>query len=198
MTDLQSFRTETRDWLEANCPPEMREPMRSEADACWGGRNATFQSDAQRQWMERMGERGWTVPHWPKDYGGGGLSTAETKVLKEEMARIGARSALTSFGISMLGPALLKFGTEEQKEHFLPQIARGEIRPRRPGDQGRGQGRALADQRPEGVDQLCRQGGLDLLPCPHLNRIQASGHQLRPVRHDDAGRVDQADQADQR
>ena len=128
MTDLESFRTEIRDWLEANCPPEMREPMRSEADACWGGRNATFQSDAQRQWMERMAQRGWTVPHWPKDYGGGGLSTAEAKVLKEEMARIGARSPLTSFGISMLGPALLKFGTEEQKGHFLPQIARGEIR----------------------------------------------------------------------
>jgi len=128
MTDIESFRTETRDWLKANCPPEMREPMRSEADACWGGRNAVFQSDAQRQWMETMAERGWTVPHWPRDYGGGGLSTAEAKVLKEEMARIGARSPLTSFGISMLGPALLKFGTEEQKRHFLPQIARGEIR----------------------------------------------------------------------
>ena len=64
MTDIESFRTETRDWLKANCPPEMREPMRSEADACWGGRNAVFQSDAQRQWMERMAERGWTVPHW--------------------------------------------------------------------------------------------------------------------------------------
>ena len=128
MTDIESFRTEIRDWLKANCPPEMREPMRSEADACWGGRNAIFQSDAQRQWMETMAERGWTVPHWPKDYGGGGLSTAEAKVLKEELARIGARSPLTSFGISMLGPALLKFGTEEQKRHFLPQIARGEIR----------------------------------------------------------------------
>ena len=83
MTDLDTFRSETRAWLEANCPPEMREPMRSEADACWGGRNPNFQSDAQRQWMEKMAKRGWTVPHWPKDYGGGGLSTSETKVLKE-------------------------------------------------------------------------------------------------------------------
>lgn len=47
----------------------MREPIRSEADACWGGRNWTFQSDAQRVWLERMAKRGWTVPHWPKDYG---------------------------------------------------------------------------------------------------------------------------------
>jgi len=128
MTDLDGFRSETRAWLEANCPAEMREPMRSEADACWGGRNWTIQSDAQRQWLEAMAERGWTVPDWPKDYGGGGLSAAEARVLKEEMQRIGARPPLTSFGISMLGPALLKFGTEEQKKHYLGQIARGEIR----------------------------------------------------------------------
>ncbi|MBA3578160.1 MAG: acyl-CoA dehydrogenase family protein [Sphingomonas sp.] len=128
MADIDPFRTATRDWLDSNCPPEMRQPIRSEDDLCWGGRNWTFQSAAQRQWLEAMGSRGWTVPHWPKDYGGGGLSTAESKVLKEEMARIGARPPLTSFGISMLGPALLKFGSEEQKTHFLPQIARGEIR----------------------------------------------------------------------
>ena len=128
MTDLDSFRSETCAWLEANCPPEMRKPIRSEKDYCWGGRNWTFQSDAQRQWLEAMAERGWTVPDWPKDYGGGGLTPDETRVLKQEMARIGARTPLVSFGISMLGPALLKFGTEEQKRHYLPQIARGEIR----------------------------------------------------------------------
>jgi acyl-CoA dehydrogenase len=128
MTDLDSFRSETRAWLEANCPSEMRQPLRSEDDVCWGGRNWTFQSDAQRQWLEAMAGRGWTVPDWPQAYGGGGLSADETRVLKEEMARIGARPPLTSFGISMLGPALLKFGTEEQKKHYLGQIARGEIR----------------------------------------------------------------------
>ena len=128
MADLDTFRTTTRAWLQANCPPEMRQPMRSEKDACWGGRRFEFQSPAQKQWLDAMGARGWTVPDWPADYGGGGLSAAETKVLKEEMAAIGARSPLMSFGISMLGPALLKFGNEEQKKHFLPQIARGEIR----------------------------------------------------------------------
>jgi alkylation response protein AidB-like acyl-CoA dehydrogenase len=128
MTDLDAFRSETRAWLEANCPAEMREPIRSEDDYCWGGRNWRFTSDAQRRWLEAMAERGWTVPDWPKAYGGGGLSAAETAVLKEEMARIGARTPLASFGISMLGPALLMFGTEEQKTRYLPQIARGEIR----------------------------------------------------------------------
>jgi len=126
--DLDTFRSDTRAWLEANCPSEMRKPIRSEADICWGGRKWTFQSDAQRQWLEVMAERGWTVPDWPKEYGGGGLSPTESRVLKDEMQRIGARPPLTSFGISMLGPALLKFGTEEQKQHYLRQIARGEIR----------------------------------------------------------------------
>ncbi len=125
---LDSFRADTRTWLEANCPAEMRTPIKSEDDICWGGRNWTFASDGQRQWLSAMAGRGWTGPEWPKDYGGSGLSPDEARVLRQEMARIGARSPLDSFGISMLGPALLKFGTEEQKRHYLPQIARGEIR----------------------------------------------------------------------
>jgi acyl-CoA dehydrogenase len=128
MSDPEAFRQETRQWLEANCPAEMREPMRDESDACWGGRNPTFKSDAQKSWMDLMGGRGWTVPDWPREYGGGGLSAAETKILRQEMAAIGARNPLMSFGISMLGPALLKYGSEEQKKRYLPEIARGEIR----------------------------------------------------------------------
>ena len=126
--DLEQFRAETRAWLEANCPPEMRKPVRTEKDAVWGGRDQSAMSPAQKQWMDRMGERGWTVPDWPKEYGGGGLSAAETKVLREEMAAIRARNPLSSFGISMLGPALLKYGNEAQKKEHLPKIARGEIR----------------------------------------------------------------------
>jgi len=128
MTDLDNFRAETRAWLESNCPAEMRTPMKGEKDLCWGGRHFEFQNEAQKQWLDVMASRGWTVPDWPKEYGGGGLSPAEAKILKEEMQALGCRPPLTSFGISMLGPALLKFGTEEQKKHYLTQIARGEIR----------------------------------------------------------------------
>jgi len=106
----------------------MRSPYQSEADACWGGRNYQFQSDDQRLWLERMASKGWTVPTWPAEYGGGGLDREHAKVLKEELARIHARPALESFGISMLGPALLKFGSEELKQQHLPPIVRGEIR----------------------------------------------------------------------
>ncbi|WP_375286351.1 acyl-CoA dehydrogenase family protein [Sphingomonas sp.] len=128
MTDLETFRAEARAWLDANCPPEMREPVRTEKDAVWGGRDQSAMSPAQKQWMDAMASRGWTVPDWPKEYGGGGLSAAETKVLREELARIKGRNPLNSFGISMLGPALLKYGNEAQKQEHLPKIARGEIR----------------------------------------------------------------------
>ncbi|WP_228243506.1 acyl-CoA dehydrogenase family protein [Porphyrobacter sp. GA68] len=128
MSDLDTFRSETRAWLEANCPPEMREPVRSEDDVYWGGRNAQFQSEAQRQWFEAARDKGYTVPSWPKEYGGAGLNPGEAKVLREEMRRIGARPPLSSFGIWMLGPALLHFGTDAQKKRFLGEIARGEIR----------------------------------------------------------------------
>ena len=128
MADLDTFRAETRAWLEANCPSAMRTPIRSDKDICWGGRSFAFQSEAQRQWLEATAARGWTVPDWPRDYGGGGLSAAEAKIVREEMAAIGARQPLYSFGISMLGPALLKYGREDQKLRFLPDIAQGKIR----------------------------------------------------------------------
>ena len=128
MSELETFRAETRAWLEANCPPEMREPVRSEGDVYWGGRNAEFQSDAQKAWFEACVAKGYTVPAWPKAYGGAGLDPAQAKILREEMNRINARPPLSSFGIWMLGPALLHFGTEGQKQRFLNEIARGEIR----------------------------------------------------------------------
>ena len=121
-------REEIRGWLEAECPPEMRAPVRGDHDICWGGRKWVFQSPAQKLWFERCLARGFTVPTWPKEYGGAGLTRDEAAVLYEEMRRIGARPPLTSFGISMLGPALLHFGTPEQKAEHLPRIARGEIR----------------------------------------------------------------------
>jgi alkylation response protein AidB-like acyl-CoA dehydrogenase len=126
--NLEEFRQQTRAWLEESCPASMRNPINSDKDQCWGGRNWVFESDEQRLWLECMAERGWTAPQWPKEYGGGGLSREEAKILKQEMARITARRPLESFGIDMLGPALLKFASEEQKQRYIPEIIRGEIR----------------------------------------------------------------------
>lgn len=128
MSDLEQFRAETRAWLEANCPEEMRQPMKSQSEHCWGGRKWQFQSTAQKVWMERMAEKGWTAPEWPAEYGGGGLSREQGEILAEEMKRINARTPVSNFGFWMLGPALLKFGSEELKREHLPPICRGEIR----------------------------------------------------------------------
>jgi alkylation response protein AidB-like acyl-CoA dehydrogenase len=123
----QAFREATRAWLEENCPASMRTPT-PEEEVVWGGRKQEWVNPDSKVWMERMAERGWTVPRWPQEYGGGGLTADEDKILQEELRRINARSPLQSFGIWMLGPALLEFGSEEQKKHYLTQIARGEIR----------------------------------------------------------------------
>jgi acyl-CoA dehydrogenase len=128
VSDIQAFRQETRDWLEENCPLSMREPVAAGEGQCWGGRNYKFDSKEQQLWMERMGAKGWTAPDWPTEYAGGGLDKLQHKVLKEEMARINARSPLDSFGIWMIGPALLEFGSEALKQQHLPPIIRGEIR----------------------------------------------------------------------
>ena len=128
MSDQEAFRSEIRSWLEANCPPEMRQPVRDEGDVYWGGRNAQFKNDAQKAWFEACRDKGYTVPEWPTEYGGAGLSAPEAKILRQEMARINARPPLSSFGIWMLGPALLKFGTEEQKQRMLPPLIQGKER----------------------------------------------------------------------
>jgi acyl-CoA dehydrogenase len=128
LTEVESFRTEVREWLQSHCPASMRQPYRSEADLCWGGRNFQFQSKDQETWLRHMADKGWTAPSWPTAYGGGGLDREHAKVVREEMQHLAARPALYSFGISMIGPALLKYGSERLKQQHLPAIVRGEIR----------------------------------------------------------------------
>ena len=120
MSDLSAFREETRAWLVENCP----EAVKGEGVVHTGSTKVTFPPDVQL-WMERMAERGWTVPTWPKEYGGGGLSVEETRVLFDEMNAIGARPPLVNMGTRMFGPTLLEYGTEEQKQRHLTVIAQG-------------------------------------------------------------------------
>ena len=127
MSSLDQFRAETREWLEANCPQSMRSRVTRE-EQVWAGKNKTFPSDDAKVWFERMADKGWTCPDWPAAYGGGGLSPEENKILEDEMKAIGARKALMDIGIWMLGPAILEYGTEEQKQEHIPKIVRGEIR----------------------------------------------------------------------
>ncbi len=127
MSSLETFQKETRSWLEKNCPPAMREPISAE-DRVWASSDMEFPSEDARLWFERMVEKRWCVPEWPEEYGGGGLSPDEGRILCEEMKHLNCREPQYSFGITMIGPVLLEFGSEEQKREFLPRIARGEIR----------------------------------------------------------------------
>ncbi|MFT5574524.1 MAG: acyl-CoA dehydrogenase [Bermanella sp.] len=125
---LDEFRQQVRNWLAENCPPTMRKPVQSDDELCFGGRNWQWASEDQKSWLVKMASQGWTAPDWPVAYGGAGLNREQCTVLNQEMEAIGARPALINFGISMLGPALMKFGTEEQCLRHLPAAARGEIR----------------------------------------------------------------------
>ena len=123
MSDLQTFRMETRDWLAANCPAGAKGdgPIST-------GSTILKVADADTQlWLKRMAEKGWTVPTWPREYGGAGLTTQEYVVLADELRRINARPPLTGMGVVMIGPTLLEHGTAEQKARHLPPIARGEF-----------------------------------------------------------------------
>ena len=127
MAELADFRASTKAWLEANCPPLMRTPMPDD-ELVSGGKTATYKNPEQKIWLDRMAEKGWTAPTWPKQYGGGGLSEMEASVVDEEMKALDCRPPLRGMGLTMLGPVLLEYGTEKQRQEHLPQIARGEIR----------------------------------------------------------------------
>ncbi len=127
MADLETFREETRRWLQANAPASMYTPYKTQDELCWGGKKAQYPPDTKR-WLDVMAERGWTAPTWPKEYGGGGLSKPEAKVLSEEMGKLRLRPPLIGFGLSMIGPLLLQEGSEELRREHLPPITKGQIR----------------------------------------------------------------------
>lgn len=115
------FRQETRAWLADNCPEGARGPGQTP----WGSSKLPLDRDSAL-WLERMAERGWTVPTWPKAYGGAGMDKDLYPILIEELKRIGARTPLTGRGVNYIGPTILELGSEDQRQRWLPGIARGE------------------------------------------------------------------------
>jgi len=125
---LEPFRAEIREWLAQNAPESLHGRGASALEGVWGGRKWVFDEPDKKLWLERCAERGFTAPTWPAEYGGGGLSATEAKVLGQEMGRLRVPPPLIGFGLTMIGPTLLQYGTEEQKREHLPKICRGEIR----------------------------------------------------------------------
>jgi alkylation response protein AidB-like acyl-CoA dehydrogenase len=109
-----AFRREVREWVEANCPPELR------------NRPTRVTPPEVKPWHRKLCERGWIAPHWPKEYGGMGATLTQQIILVEEISRMGAPTPFPH-GLSFIAPILIKAGTPEQKAKHLPGILTGEM-----------------------------------------------------------------------
>ena len=120
---MNNFREEVRAWLITNCP----DSARGKGEPITVGSKLPIKDPLLLEWRHKLGEKGWTIPTWPREYGGGGLTPDECNVLIEELQLIEARLPLVGQGVSMVGPTLLEFGTEEQKLRHIPRIAMGDV-----------------------------------------------------------------------
>ncbi len=120
-TNTSTFREEVREWLSANFPTSLQ------------GQGIGDEGDKKdfKEWRLKLANKGWGAPTWPTEYGGGGLTQTEARIIDDEMIAAGAFnpiSGLSGMGITMVGPTILEYGTEDQKNRHLPGIASGEIR----------------------------------------------------------------------
>src|ERR1700727_1320035 len=115
-TDLEAFRAEARTWLEQNAPQGVPKQPEMTMEQMEAGIRPTADADL---WRKRIGEKGWGTPTWPKEYGGGGLSNAQARVLQQEMAKIGVTNPIVGMGPGMFGATLPEHGTEAQKLRHL-------------------------------------------------------------------------------
>ncbi len=125
-----AFRQDVRTFIQERLPEFYRKPREDDDpetdwqhDMSLGGPEAKA---AAREWIDALAERGWSAPHWPKEYGGGGLSTVEQFIFKQELAYAHAPEVGGVNGVGQFGPTLLVHGTEEQKKKFLPPTLSGE------------------------------------------------------------------------
>ncbi len=128
MSDADDFRSQVRDVLEREVPAALRGKAADPRAHVWGGRQVSFGYPESRTWLAIAAERGWTAPRWPRQYGGGGLSAEQATGLEAEIARLDLPPPLVGFGLTMIGPTLLQFGSEDLKREHLPKITQGTIR----------------------------------------------------------------------
>ena len=120
--ELEKFRAEASAWLKAHFPAVLA----GKGQLAMSERSSA--SPDLAAWRKAIGDKGWATPTWPAQYGGGGLSPAQARVLAQEMAKIGAFNPLLfGMGVTMIGPTILDYGTEAQKAKHIPPIVRGEV-----------------------------------------------------------------------
>ncbi|MFA6219053.1 MAG: acyl-CoA dehydrogenase family protein [Erythrobacter sp.] len=123
-TDEAAFRSDVQAFLADNFPAELKDA----GSALAGVDGPTSETPAMTAWREAVGARGWGTPTWPKQYGGGGLTRAQARIVDQEFARAGAYNPIGGMGVMMFGPTLLEYGSEAQKMEHIPAICRGEVR----------------------------------------------------------------------
>jgi alkylation response protein AidB-like acyl-CoA dehydrogenase len=114
--EQRAFRTEVRDWMEANVPRERLPSFDLTREGF----------EAHRDWERKLNEGRWGMVTWPEAYGGRGLDLIRWLIFEEEYYRAGAPTRVNQNGIFLLGPTMMEFGTEEQKARFLPRMAAGD------------------------------------------------------------------------
>lgn len=110
----RAFQTEVREWLDVNWPSELRERQKVSAL-----RKLTKEDHVE--WQQKLAAKGWAAPNWPAEYGGARFTPTQNYIFDLECARAGA-PRVVPFGITMVAPVIMKFGTDEQKKKFLPDI----------------------------------------------------------------------------
>jgi len=111
-----AFRDEVRAWLRENLPAELRAKVDSYQE---------LSRDELLRWQKILAAKGWAAPAWPEEWGGPGWNATQRYIFEEECGFAGA-PPLLPFGLSMCAPVLMKFGTPEQKQRFLPRILNAE------------------------------------------------------------------------
>src|SRR5579872_995841 len=144
---IEEFRHEVREWLAKNFP----QSLKGKSAIMFAEGRGPSDPDFPR-WKKAMAEKGWGTPTWPRQYGGGGLTRAQARVLQDEMNKTGAFSPIGGMGVAMFGPTLLEYGNEEQKRRHVPPIVQGDLRWCQ-GYSEPGAGSNLASLRTQAVDK---------------------------------------------
>ena len=114
--EQEAFRREVRSWIAAAMPPHIAKKAKE---------HASFDHEEQREWHRILHRKGWAALNWPTEYGGPGLTPAQRFILQEELVMAGTPD-LSPFGVRMVGPLIIQYGSDWQKERFLPQILSGD------------------------------------------------------------------------
>ena len=190
----RAFQDEVRAFLDDKLTPDLRHAGRLMT-------SVYADHEASMAWQAVLHERGWAAPAWPVEYGGCDWSLTQHYIFSREATLAGAPS-LSPMGIKMVAHAIIRFGTQEQKDFFLPRILTGEVffcqgysEPESGSDLASLQMAAVSMRRrrpglhrQQDLDHPCHRGELDVRPGPHLTHgTQAAGHHVRVDRHDHTG-----------